>query len=87
VEQTVARARVLLGQIHRQYHNRIAAAFLGLSGRVTHVRYALACHLTLRMYATMQLGVGLEALFGTGGAVLTKWPLQWMSGTQNESII
>jgi hypothetical protein len=54
----------------------IVAGYLNLSGMVTHVLYALMCHLTIHLYVTGQLGIDLEALCGNASAVLTEGLLQ-----------
>jgi hypothetical protein len=46
------------------------AGFLELSGMATHLCYGLACHLTIHLYVSSLLGVDVEALFGSAGALL-----------------
>jgi hypothetical protein len=50
----------------------IIAGFLDLSGVMTHVFYGLACHVSIHFYATMQLGIDAEAIFGSASAFLTE---------------
>jgi asparagine N-glycosylation enzyme membrane subunit Stt3 len=54
----------------------IVVAFLRLPGMISHIVFALACHLLVHLYVASVLEVEIETVMGGAGAVITEGLLQ-----------